>query len=407
MPATAGVLGAAALAAEVADDLVVGTVRDVHRAISRRVHAPMRAMSRHASVEERLHDGIATTVYAGLDLGLRQGARALRAADRPGVGPRLEEGPAGRFLLAAVNGLIGDRLRDEVPELFFDIGVRVGGRDVPVNPTDLEAAFPDHTDALVVFVHGLCENEEAWQRRRRPHNDVTPDEPAPPSYGEALAGRGWTPVHLRINTGLSLSENGVEVAALLGDLVAAWPGGVRRLVLVGHSLGGLVLRAACAVQTSGSWTSLVTDVVTLGSPHLGAPLERVVARGTGLMERLPEIAPYSRILEQRSVGILDLRHGLPPDVESLPHARYHLVAGSVSRSPRHPVALAIGDLLVQPRSALGLPRSGPEMFPGADLLHVPGADHFDLLNHDDVHAALREWLAPHPMAPDPAQEAGQ
>jgi hypothetical protein len=33
------------------------------------------------------------------------------------------------------------------------------------------------------------------------------------------------------------------------------------------------------------------------------------------------------------------------------------------------------------------------MFPGADTLHVPGADHFDLLNHEDVHAALARWLA--------------
>jgi hypothetical protein len=32
------------------------------------------------------------------------------------------------------------------------------------------------------------------------------------------------------------------------------------------------------------------------------------------------------------------------------------------------------------------------MFPGADTLHVAGADHFDLLNHDDVHRALAGWL---------------
>jgi hypothetical protein len=32
------------------------------------------------------------------------------------------------------------------------------------------------------------------------------------------------------------------------------------------------------------------------------------------------------------------------------------------------------------------------MFPGAETLHVPSADHFDLLNHDDVYAAIRRWL---------------
>ena len=33
------------------------------------------------------------------------------------------------------------------------------------------------------------------------------------------------------------------------------------------------------------------------------------------------------------------------------------------------------------------------MFPDADVLHVRGTDHFGLLNHPDVYAALRDWLA--------------
>jgi len=255
----------------------------------------------------------------------------------------------------------------------------------------------------VVFVHGLCESEDVWQRASRPRRA---DGSSLPSYGARLAVEGWTPVHLRLNTGLPIQENAVAVAALLVRLVEAWPVPVRRIALVGHSMGGLVLRAACAVAVDAPaagrpWTELVTDVVTLGTPHLGAPLERVVAAGSGLLGRLPEAAPFGRILEHRSVGILDLRRGLAPDVQNLPHARYHLVAGSLSASPRHPVALGVGDLLVQPRSAFGRPRRGPEMFPGADTLHVPGADHFDLLNHEQVHAALLEWLADRPDRPGP------
>ena len=52
----------------------------------------------------------------------------------------------------------------------------------------------------------------------------------------------------------------------------------------------------------------------------------------------------------------------------------------------------LGDLLVRYPSAVGRPRRGQEMFPGADVLHVKG-DHFDLLNHPDVYTALKEWLA--------------
>jgi hypothetical protein len=42
---------------------------------------------------------------------------------------------------------------------------------------------------------------------------------------------------------------------------------------------------------------------------------------------------------------------------------------------------------------MGRRRGGEEMFPGAETLHVPCSDHFDLLNHDDVYVALRQWLA--------------
>jgi hypothetical protein len=106
---------------------------------------------------------------------------------------------------------------------------------------------------------------------------------------------------------------------------------------------------------------------------------------------LPESAPFGRILDYRSVGILDLRAGLAGDVRNLPQARYHLVAATLARSHRHPVSEVLGDLLVRYPSATGRPRRGPAMFPGADVLHVRG-DHFDLLNHPDVHDALKRWL---------------
>jgi hypothetical protein len=53
----------------------------------------------------------------------------------------------------------------------------------------------------------------------------------------------------------------------------------------------------------------VRDTVTLGSPHLGAPLERGVHRLAAQLARLPETRPLARLLTLRSVGIMDLRHG--------------------------------------------------------------------------------------------------
>ena len=388
-------LDAAALAADYAEDLIVGTVRDVHGAVAGRFHGINdRINGGGPTVSHRLHDGIAKAVYGGIRVGFKAGSSGLRAASRAGLGADVEATPQGRFVRAAVNGLIGDRLRDEGSNFAFDMGVRVGGRDVVLDRDGVAAAYPSATDRVVVFVHGLSENESYWRRAARPRTEARRERPDRRSYGDRLVDDGWTPVYIRVNTGLPIAENGVAMAALLDRLVQAWPVDVRRLALVGHSMGGLIMRAACAVNTDSEtpWTDLVTDVVCLGTPHLGAPLERVVNRGVTALGRLPESAPLGRILEYRSVGILDLRHGLARDVQNLPNARYRLVAATLTRSPRSVTAGTIGDYLVPYASAMGRPRRGEEMFPGAETLHVPLADHFDLLNHDDIYAAIQTWL---------------
>jgi len=387
-----GVLEAAALAAEHAESLVLSAARDIHGSVAGRVHRVVDRVAGGTTVSHRAHDGIAGVVYGGLGLGLKATARGLRAADRIGIGGPLEASPRGRFLVSAVNGLIGDRLVEEESPLAITMGVRHRGRDVPVDRDSLGAAFPGATDALVVFVHGLCETEHYWDRRSRPRRA---DGTSAASYGARLAeDHAWSPVYLRVNTGLPIAESGVALSALLSDLVEAWPTPVRRLALVGHSMGGLIVRAASAVSTTAdrNWTDRVTDVVLLGAPHLGSPVERTIARGVTAFHKVPELSPFARIFDQRSVGVLDLHDGPADEIAHLPHARYHLVAATLTRSPRHPLAATVGDLLVPYRSAAGLLPNGEEIFPGADVLHVPGADHFDLLNHEQVYAALRGWL---------------
>ncbi len=383
-------LDAAALATEYAEDLILGTVREVHEAVAGRVLAVTDRLAGGTTLSHRAHDGIAHVVYTGISLGLRGSAKGLRAVGRTGVAPRIDESPRGRSVVAAVNGLIGDRLRDEGSNLVFDMGVRVDGRDVDLTPAGVAAAFPEAGEKVVVFVHGLSEDESYWNRAARPPRE-TPDRR---SYGDRLVADGWTPVYVRVNTGFPIAENGVAMSAVLDRLVEAWPVDVRRLALVGHSMGGLILRAACAVTTDADspWTDRVTDLVLLGAPHLGAPLERAVTKGVRMLGVLPESAPLGRILEYRSVGILDLRHGLAQDVQNLPNARYRLVAATLTRSPRSITSATIGDYLVPYDSALGLRKGGEEMFPGAETLHVPEANHFDLLNHDDIYAALGAWL---------------
>ena len=370
-----GVLDALSLLSEVADELVVRSVRDTHLAVADRAGGGA------------VHRGIATAVYGGLGAGLRATSRGLDRLAATGVGPRLEDRTQGRFVNAAVNGLIGDRLVQERPRLAIAMAVRNAGLDVVPDAPGLAAAFPGPTGRLVVFLHGLCENESYWNR----HRDRTGT-----TYGEALAARGWTPVFLRANTGLGLRENGVALSSLMQQVVDAWPVPVTRIALVGHSLGGLVLRAAGAVAAEPvdhDWNALVTDVITLGTPHLGAPIAWGIGHGSRGLGLLPETAAFGRILDWRSVGVHDLVAGLAEDVPPLPHARYRLVAATVTASRRHPVGHVVGDFLVRPRSAYGRDRRGRELFPGADVLHVGRTDHFGLLNHRDVLRAMERWLA--------------
>lgn len=387
MPTTGpGVFDALSLLGEVADELVVRTVQDTHLAWLDRSHAIGRGREARRSPGQLLHRGIAGGVYGGLGLGLRAAARGLAVAADRGIGPRLDADPRGRFLSSAVNGLIGDRLALERPRLAIPMAVRRDHLDVALEEEPLAEAFPDATDQLVVFLHGLCENETHWSRRRDRRGTT---------YGETLARTGWTPVFLRANTGLPLRENGAALSALMQRLVEAWPTPVERIALVGHSLGGLVMRAAGAVasEVEPPWTDLVSDVVTLGTPHLGAPMAKGAGHGSRRLARWPETAAFGRILDWRSRGVHDLVAGLAEDVPPLPRARYRLVSATLSESARHPVGKVVGDLLVQQESAYGRDPYGVELFPGADVLHVGHAGHFDLLNHARVERALVDWLA--------------
>jgi triacylglycerol lipase len=358
---------AASLALDYLDRLVVGTVRDVHHAVGRR---SFRATGPVSTPVRLMHDGISSSVYGILGASLRTTGAVLRRRDRRGGGGRaLDETQAGRRAAAIVNGLIGETLDDEDHPMAIQMSARVQGRDV----TDLAQAYPDATGDVAIFLHGLVEDDESWHWG---------GEPGAPTYAERLrADTSWTPVTLRYNTGLPVARNGALLSQWITGLQRDWPTPVRRISLVGHSMGGLVALAACEEgAASAEWTPLVRHVVCLGTPHLGAPLEQLVHWGARTLARFPESTPFATILNTRSAGILDLREAAP-DCTPLPHASYHCFSASM----RAPFGLVVGDLLVRRASATG-------RIPGGTSQHLPGTHHFQLLNHPEVYADLRRRL---------------
>lgn len=351
-----------------------------------------------------LHDAIASGVYAAVATSSRVGGVAAGEVMRRRVSDRavVRAGRRTGQLLAAVNGAFGDTVAVRHPELDLGMHVRADGHDVPLTGAGLAAAFPAATGTVAVLLHGLCEDDTAWC--------FGTDGPAP--YVASLDTAGVTPVLLRYNSGRHISTNGAALADLLVALVAGWPVEVDRLALVGHSLGGLVARSAGAVGLGrgDAWVPLVRSVVYLATPHSGAPLERVVARGVRLLERLPETRPLARGLRARSVGVKDLRHGAlldgdwagldpdglsaggPADVPLLPEATHHVVSASLSRDHEHPVGRLLGDLLVLHPGAHGRHTGGRQPFVLTTAEHIGGRHHFQLLSDARVAAALPGWV---------------
>ena len=123
-----------------------------------------------------------------------------------------------------------------------------------------------------------------------------------------------TPIYLHYNSGLSVSTNGRILAQLMERLFDAWPVPIERLALLGHSMGGLVARSAlhhsALIPRGGPrWPARVDDLVCLGTPHQGAPLERAGHGVDLLLSAAPYAAPLARLGKLRSAGINDMRLG--------------------------------------------------------------------------------------------------
>ena len=380
-----------------------GGIGSINRAVAGRV---FHAVGPGAALVRPVHEAVTRSVFAGLGLGTRAIGMAAAAAVGSRDAPALSTTPRGSALIAAVTGLRGDALEAEGSPLSQPMAVRVDGEPVALDPDSLREAFPDAGPRLVVFVHGLMTTEFSWALF------------GPETYGERLARElGCTPVYVRYNTGRHISENGRSLSELMEELVAAWPVDAEQIALVGHSMGGLVARSACchAAEEGADWAGLITHSVSLGTPHMGAPLEQAVHVLSAGLARLPETRPFANFLRRRSGGIRDLRQGSlvdedwrdsDPDalrgaacaeIPLLEGATHCFVSAAITRSTRHPLGRLLGDTLVLVPSASGRSRTRRIPFEDEYGMHLGAATHFTLLNHPAVYERLRDWLAVAPV----------
>jgi triacylglycerol lipase len=298
--------------------------------------------------------------------------------------------------LGALNGAVGDHIHRQGNGL--DLGMALRLRDRYLAP---DAPIDEPSPKIALFVHGLGTSEWSWcWNAAEYHGD------AAVNFGTLLErDLGYLPLYLRYNTGRHVSENGRLLAERLERLVAVHPCELEEILLVGHSMGGLVIRSACHYGASAGhrWVGRVRRVACLGSPHRGAPLEKSVHALADLLSRIdhPGTLVPAALIKGRSAGIKDLHGGslvdedwlgrdagAPAEVPLLEGVAYLFISATVTRDPAHPLGVLAGDLLVLVPSA-----SGPSTSGGVFTIETRafgGIAHHQLQNHPDVYAQLRD-----------------
>ncbi len=351
-----------------------------------------------ALVYRCVHDGT-LLLGKGLDTVLATLEPFLESAEKA-----KPETPERERMLAALNGVIGDRLVADGSPFATPMTVRFRGKELS---GQIPPPASEVTGKVLLLIHGLCMNDLQW---RVQHKDEGFD------HGEALERTlGYTPVYLRYNSGLHTSQNGRELAAQLEQLVTFWPVPIEELTVVAHSMGGLLTRSAFhyATQETLSWPAHLKHIVFLGTPHHGAPLERAGNWVDVILGSTPYSAPFAKLGQLRSPGITDLRYGHILDEDWQGHARFQrrpdsrkpvplpegvacFTVAATTAAKRSPLAdRLIGDGLVPLNSALGNHKDAPRnlRFSDDSQLIVYRTNHLELLSSPAVSGQMMEWLA--------------
>lgn len=310
------------------------------------------------------------------------------------------------YVLPAVNGIIGDKLAAMNDSRAIQMSFRYADRDItPAGLFEILSLKKPRT--IVIFVHGLMADEVLW------HTTTAAEK----GYGPKLEGdTGALCLYVRYNTGRHISENGRALSALLEEFTAVFDSAMGDLILVAHSMGGLVTRSAgyYGELDRAKWIKKLSRVILIGVPNDGSFLEKFGHLATFVLKQIWNYPTRlaGRIADERSAGIKDLRWGFLVDedwqqegadaltgvkrtrVPPLPNIQYYVFLGTLTESIDSPVALYFGDGLVGTGSAAGRAFAAAED-PSHPFVHCrafPGTHHVGLLSSAALYENLRSLV---------------
>ena len=334
--------------------------------------------------------GATKLVGGGIDVLLNQPKSTLKGGAST---------PAREAVLSVLNGTLGDHLVAKNNPLAIGMQFRRNG--MALNEQALAEVIHEANGRAAIMVHGSCMNDLQWNRKGHDH-------------GETLArDLGLVPIYVHYNSGLHTSENCRMLANLLERFSIQAPQPLE-LIIIGHSMGGLVARSACHYgQLSGhAWLSQLRKLLFLGTPHHGALLEKGGNWIDVILGESSYSAPFSRLGKIRSSGITDLRYGNVVDEDWQGADRFELsgderiavplpegvgcyaIAATTAKAADKLGEEMIGDGLVTVSSALGRHKKSELNLMFAEDRQWIGRDmnHLDLLSHPEVYETIKKWV---------------
>ncbi|MGJ8663163.1 MAG: esterase/lipase family protein [Marinicella sp.] len=285
--------------------------------------------------------------------------------------------------ISILNGILGDHLVATNNPLAIDMTWIYQGTEV--TPEHMANLCNQQNGQPLLLVHGLCMNDQQWEHNEHDHGL------------ELHKVSNMLPIYVRYNSGLAVTENGLALSQMLERFFKTLEVDKTSDALC-HSMGGLVFRSAIhtAIKNKYDWPKRINNAVFLGTPHQGAVLEKSGHLMNYLISISPYSAPFSKLINVRSLGIKDLRHGTTTrhgENNQLPqHINGYAIAASTQVGMTSNIhQKMVGDGLVSVDSALGEHKNSTKtiFFKPQNKITFNGVSHMGLLSSLDVFIQLK------------------